>query len=126
MDAYPSHDYPITFSEIKNVGLPAEQMQDDVNDFMEELLSHYECISHPFYEIQQNHTVTHEQGVIIETLGRRTSYYEERLRRDDRNEVIEEHSHWRQLTEEFSLAADGSEKSDLKWTELALSHRVSE
>lgn len=122
-EGYPTSDYPIVFKEAKGLGLPVEPLRDDVNDYFEELLAHYDYITHPFYDIQNEHTIRHAHAVIIETVGKRTVLYEERLTEGNFDEVVEEHTRWRQLTEELSLSPDGKEQSNLRWKELAIAEK---
>jgi hypothetical protein len=123
MSGYPTPDYPITFAEANKIGFPLVSVNDDLNDFFEELLANYDYVAQPFVEVQRGYHITHAQPAVIETLGRRTILYEESLTNSETDEVIEEHVRWRQLTEETTVSSEGKERSNLKWTELALNHK---
>lgn len=73
VNSYPSHSFPILYSEAKEIGLPVEQMDKEVSDLLWDLVKLYDATSNlvtthrsqDFYHVE-------ELPVIIESKDKRT------------------------------------------------------
>jgi hypothetical protein len=118
---YPSQDYPITFGEVKSMGLNVSETSEEMNDLLWELLHHYQYITQPVMLVRDGTKSEEQQAAIIESDGRRTLYYKE-LHEDTKNSrVIDQNNRWREVTKQLSIEPNGKDKSQLVWKDLQIS-----
>ena len=74
-DGYPAHGYPIVFKEAQQIGLPVEELSDEINRLSWELIKLYSLVSKEIIT-NINPEFYHTEGVpvLIESLGIRTFY----------------------------------------------------
>ncbi len=116
---YPSAHYPIVYFEAQTLGLPVSETNEAVNDVLWELVKEYVYITQPVIHYQNDTKSFEKQNIIVESTGRRTIHYSEEMTGKD-NKPIEEHTRWRELTQQISVNAVGKESSQLLWKELQL------
>jgi len=121
---YPSEDYPITFSEVKTMGLNIAETTEEMNDLLWELLHNYDYLTQPVMTIRDSFKSEEQQSVIIESDGRRTLYYKELHQDLKNNRVVDQYDRWREVTKQISIDQSGKEHSGLVWKDLQMTgHR---
>jgi len=119
--AYLSSDYPITFNEVKDLGLQVRETTEEMNDLLWDLVRNYSYISQPVVAVRDDFKSVEQQAVLIESEGRRTLFYKE-VHEDMKNDrIFEEHNRWREVTQQISITQNGKEHSELIWKELEIS-----
>lgn len=73
---YPTHNYPILYSEAKEIGLPVEMTDDSLSEQLRDLVKHYDSSAWPAKTwIDSGFYHTNNYTVMIESKGLRTVFY---------------------------------------------------
>jgi hypothetical protein len=125
VNTYPSHSFPILFSEADELGLPVEKASRDLSELMWEIVKLYDLASrYMMTYLSENFYHYEEYPVIFEILGQRIIYrktYDKRLNQTIRSAQTENnYSGW------YRVIPGTSSKSPYKITSMDLPYKPGE